>query len=316
MTEFINQDGESFGSLQALIQNELNVLDDENEQELDYAKWIVDNKDYYPAPTTKITDKLPNGVYKLIETRDDIKITPYEINTDELYIFSEDFTSQILDEVKSFWNKEETYKKYNITHKRGILLCGPPGCGKTSIINLLIKQITTTDGLVFMVSNARDFQTLNATIKPIVRKIEPNRPIITIIEDINQLIEEMGGTDYQLLDFMDGKGSIDNHLIIMTTNDTSDLSEALLRPSRIDLTYEIPYPNDRIRKEFFEKKGIEEDKIIEYVKQTKNMTFAQLKEVFIGTKVLGKDLKKVIERINTPFESKDYLGKTKQIKGL
>ena len=322
MTEYINQEGESFNSLEELIENELNcpsivpTPSNQVEEENDYANWVIDGKDFYPAANTKITSKLPNGVYKIIETRDDFKVVPYNIDTDDLYVFSEDFTSKILEDVQSFWDKKDVYKKYNLTHKRGILLCGNPGSGKTSIINLLIKRFVEKDGLVFMVSSIMDFNVLASTIKPIIRKIEPERPIITIIEDINQIIDECGGNDHLFLDFMDGKNSIDNHLVILTSNDTSNLSDALLRPSRIDLTYEILNPDEKIRKEYFAKKGVEEKDLDKFAKLTEGMSFAQMKEVFIGTVVQGTDIKKVVKRILDPFKCKDYLNKTKPMKGI
>ena len=119
MTEYINQEGESFNSLEELIENEFNctpvpVPNTQVEEENDYANWVIDGKDFYPAANTKITSKLPNGVYKIIETRDDFKVVPYNIDTDDLYVFSEDFTSKILEDVQSFWDKKDVYKKLKV----------------------------------------------------------------------------------------------------------------------------------------------------------------------------------------------------------
>ena len=127
------------------------------------------------------------------------------------------------------------------------------------------------------------------------------------------IIKNMNG-DWQILDFLDGKNSINHHLVILTSNDTTDLSEALLRPSRIDWCIEIPSPSDTIRREYFIKKNINEDLLDEFVRKTEEMSFAELKEVFIGTQILGKPLEKVVEQIRTPFECKDYLLKTNEIK--
>ena len=44
-------------------------------------------------------------------------------------------------------------------------------------------------------------------------------------------------------------------LVIMTSNNTSELSEALLRPSRVDMHFEVSNPDKDIRKEYFIKKG-------------------------------------------------------------
>ena len=100
------------------------------------------------------------------------------------------------------------------------------------------------------------------------------------------------------------------------SNDTSNLSDALLRPSRIDLTYEILNPDEKIRKEYFAKKGVEEKDLDKFAKLTEGMSFAQMKEVFIGTVVQGTDIKKVVKRILDPFKCKDYLNKTKPMKGI
>lgn len=286
-------------------------------EEEDYSLWIKDGSEYIPATNIETVRSIPSGVYKIVYRRDDYRAIPVPINTDELYIFSEDYTSTILEESKSFWDKAQLYKDNHLIHKRGILLSGRAGCGKTSIITMLIKQIVDNGGLVFMVSNTDDFNILSGCLNSIIRKIEQNRPIITVIEDVDQIISEFGDNDYRLLDFMDGKASIDNHLIILTSNDTTKLSEALLRPSRIDLTFEIPNPNIKIRKEFFKHKGIkDEEKINEYAKVTKNFTFAELKEFFIGTEILGKPVDKVIKQITTPFDCKDYLNKIKSMKGI
>ena len=207
------------------------------------------------------------------------------------------------------------YKQFKVAHKRGILLCGAPGCGKTSIIQLLVKQIVEQQGLVFMASNRDEFSGLKHMLASTIRQIEKTRPIITIIEDVDQLIESLGG-DAAILDFLDGSDSIENHLVILTSNNTTTLSEALLRPSRIDLIYEIPNPSKETRLEYFKKKEIDPEIITEVVNMTEGFSFAELKEVFIAIKVLGKTVFETIKRIKDPFTSKDYLRKTKKIQGI
>lgn len=292
-----------------------NPRNGDEEEEVEYSSWIIKGKNYVPAPDVKIVKKLPSGVYKVMWADNDYVMSPIPLNTDDLYSFSEDFTSIMLEEVKNFWNQKEKYDKFGLTHRRGILLCGAPGTGKTSLITLLIKQIIEKDGLVFLVSEVQDFNCLFQTIKTVIRRIEPERPIITVFEDVDQLINMMGG-DAKLLDFLDGRASVDNCLSILTSNNTSELSEALLRPSRIDLMYEVPMPDERIRGEYFMKKGVKTEDIPKFVEETEGMSFAELKEIFIGTYVLGKPLDKVVQQIKEPMECKDYLDKNKEMKGL
>lgn len=281
----------------------------------DYSMWFQEGTEFIPSINLKTIDKIPSGAYKVIWKRDDWRVIPVPINTDELYSFSNDITSKLIEETQLFWDKTETYTKNKITHKRGILLCGEPGCGKSAIITMLVAQIIKQDGLVFIINTPQEFSNILETLPNIIRQIEPSRPIITIIEDVDQLIKSMSG-DWQILDFLDGKNSINHHLIILTSNDTTDLSTALLRPSRIDMAIEIPSPNESVRREYFSKKKVPDNLLDEFVFKTKNMSFAELKEVFIGTQILGKPLDKVIDQINSPFECKDYLTKSTEMKGI
>lgn len=277
----------------------------------------VQNKDYFiPDISVTIHDKLPPGVYKMELIDRDWQAHKIDINTDELYAFSNDCTSDILNEVDNFWKKKDLYQQFNIAHKRGILLCGAPGCGKTSIIQLLVKQIVEEmNGLVFVASTSSEFSGLSHMLSSTIRQIEKDRPIITIIEDVDQLITSLGG-DACILDFLDGSTSIENHLVILTSNNTTDLTDAILRPSRIDLIYEIPNPTSEIRKLYFQKKEIDPEIITDLITKTDGFSFAELKEVFVAIKVLGKTVNETIQRIKHPFTCKDYLRKNKKIQGI
>ena len=280
-----------------------------------FSCWIKNGDDYTPAISIKKINKLPSGIYKITYSDNTYVAKTLHLNSDELYTFSTDFTSRILEEIDSFWNKNDLYQKNNLVHKRGMLLVGAPGSGKTSLITLLIKQLKDKDGLVFLVNNYKDFAILNDCLSPVIRKVEPTRPIITVIEDIDKLIRENGDNDSELLNFLDGKSSIDHHIVIMTSNNTSELTEALLRPSRIDMHFEIPYPNADIRREYFINKGILKEDIDEFVSASDQMSFAQLKEIFIATQILDKPLKQVISRLKNPLSNKDYLTSTKKTLG-
>lgn len=293
------------------------VLEDDQEQDEDkFSLWIDYGGEYVPAPNLKTTNKIPSGVYKVVFKNEDYRVIPVKINTDELYRFSEDFTDTILKEADKFWDRADVYKQHKFTHKRGILLAGRAGNGKTSVINLLIEQLVKRDGIVFFINSLKEFNLYTDIIKTAIKEIEPDRPIITIIEDIDQIISNMNGNDSEILDLLDGKYSFDHHLVILTSNNTTDLSEALLRPSRIDLMYEIPDPDAKIRREFFERKGIDKKHLKEYTDKTEGMSFAEMKEVFIGTVVLGKSLDEVINQVQNPLETKDYLTKSKKKIGI
>jgi len=278
----------------------------------EFSSWMDQGDGYTPVVKLTIRPKLPSGVYRVVIHQDDYKIVPVELNTDQLYPFSEGFINTVLTEVEKFWSKADMYEANRLVHKRGLLLCGPAGCGKTSLIALLIKQLVEKDGLVFLARNAEDFGLMIEAMKFIIREIEPDRPIISVIEDVDKIIDALG-SDSDLLTFMDGGLSIDHHMIILTSNDTTCLSDALLRPSRIDMRYEIPKPTKAIRKEFFVKKGLSEETAIQYADLTNNMSLADLKEVFIGTQILDKPIDTIITQLRNPHTNKDYLNTTKKV---
>jgi SpoVK/Ycf46/Vps4 family AAA+-type ATPase len=291
------------------------IAPNEPVEDLEYSTWIATGEDYIPAVNLKCVDNIPAGMYACAFIDRDYHLTPIPINSDELFIFSDSYQESILSEIKQFWDKKELYKKYNLCHKRGILLEGGPGTGKSSLITQVIQHIIELNGVVFTVRNASEFQFLPIILKSIFRKIEPERPVITIIEDVDKLIENLGG-DQILLDFMDGKQSINNHLVILTSNNTSELSDALLRPSRIDLRYRLDNPNDNVRKEYFQYKGISDDQLDEYVRLTKNLSIADLKEVFIATVILNKSIDQVVKDIKNPLQKRDYLTQSIKITGF
>ena len=280
--------------------------DDENFNMENYSMWIFDGKEYTPSLKLKIKKTLPKGIYKIDYEEGKYFIGQIKNNTDEIYKLSDKIVNTILTEIDDFWNKKDLYEKHHILHKRGLLLEGPAGNSKTSTINLIIENILNNDGLIFIVRSIREFNLLYDFL-PIFRQIEPNRNVITIIEDIDQLIDMGGGFDVNILDFLDGKNSINHHLVIMTSNNTTRLSEALLRPSRIDVRFVLELPNKQTRYEYLEKKGINKDKLNEYAEKTNGMTFAQLKELFISTEILNKDIDTAINKIMHPLETKDYL---------
>ena len=280
--------------------------DDENFNMENYSMWIFDGKEYTPSLKLKIKKTLPKGIYKIDYEEGKYFIGQIKNNTDEIYKLSDKIVNTILTEIDDFWNKKDLYEKHHILHKRGLLLEGPAGNSKTSTINLIIENILNNDGLIFIVRSIREFNLLYDFL-PIFRQIEPNRNVITIIEDIDQLIDMGGGFDVNILDFLDGKNSINHHLVIMTSNNTTRLSEALLRPSRIDVRFVLELPNKQTRYEYLEKKGINKDKLNEYAEKTDGMTFAQLKELFISTEILNKDIDTAINKIMHPLETKDYL---------
>ncbi len=146
---------------------------------------------------------------------------------------------ELVKDIKEFFKKESWYNKIGIPYRRGYLLHGLPGTGKTS----LIKGIAGTFDLPIYILNISNdlnegyFQKLITTI--------PEKSIL-LIEDIDAVFEKRNKSDSKqqvsfktLLNAIDGIISPYGTLLFMTTNHRNKLDSALIRPGRIDKEYNI-----------------------------------------------------------------------------
>lgn len=285
---------------------ELANMDDYDDLEVSdktMSLWIKDKDVISPSTNITLLKTLEPGIYAVNSSRD-TGLTCKKINTksDELFIFSDSITQKLLDEINDFWSKSELYKEKHLIHKRGILLEGHPGTGKSSIITILSDEIIKKGGIVFKVTNFRNLDSYVTFIQNYFRKIQPETPIITILEDLDQY----ESVESELLDFLDGKTHINHHVLIATTNDTESIPDTFLRPSRIDLKIEVPLPNAKTRKEYFQNKGVPEEDIESLVTKSAGFSLADLKEIYICIYLLNYSILNAIQKVASPRKKKNY----------
>jgi SpoVK/Ycf46/Vps4 family AAA+-type ATPase len=222
------------------------------------------------------------------------------INTDELYELPTKEIAVILSDLKSFWKKKDVYKKYKLMHKRGILLYGDPGCGKSGILQLCMKHII--NDLSGLVINLKDDESVRGYIDliPKLRQIEPERPLVVIIEDIDAIAGDSNYVTSQLLNLLDGVKQIENVVYIATTNYPEKLAERITnRPSRFDRRYYVGPPTKEVRMSYLKNK-IGEDTDVDFeawVKDTDGMSMSHLKELFISVFLLDNKYEDAIDHL-------------------
>lgn len=271
-----------------------------------YTKYKVNNDTYEPIGTT--ANMLPSGYYTPLYDSyyDKVVFVKKEVIIPKLYVLPNEIQTTILDDIKKFWKSEERYRKFGNVYKRNILLYSQPGNGKTSLINILSKiLIEEYNGVIICIETAQDLESYFHCMKRF-RIVEPNRKVITILEDFEAFMDNKQQTS-KLLQMLDGNSQLDNVVTIATTNHPELIENRFTcRPSRFNIVIEYKKPNDDIRKAYIENKlkdvGIdlvpETDNIKRLVERTKGYTFDFLKEVVQGIYVDMIDEDTIFKRLN------------------
>jgi len=283
--------------------DETPMIDNEELMDLDVpCCWSnLKNDEYAPAYIT--VPKVPAGVYEIgwnggLQTHT-LKKQPFK--TDELYHLPSYEITDILKDIDNFWERAHIYKKYNFIHKRGILMYGEPGCGKSGIIQLISQQLIEKDGIVLNVKDEEDVDRFTSFIATF-RKVEPNRPLVVLLEDIDSLAGENRYQTARLLNILDGVKQIEGVVYIATTNYPEKLQERITnRPSRFDRRYKVELPNEDIRRAYINHKLSDDDvknvDIEEWVEKTEGMSLSHLKEVVISVIVMGRSFEETMENL-------------------
>lgn len=292
-----------------------------------YTQWLKRGTNtFLPTDNAVTILQVESGVYHIrFNENMGFYLVKKDLNLDELINLPNPEGEKVLTGIRAFWERKEKFKEYGYSYKRGILLYGVPGGGKTSIINLLCRELVDNlNGVVFTISSEEDLGLYKNFMAEIYRVIEPDRPIITIIEDIDGLCQHKE-TETKLLNVLDGIEQLENVVYLATTNYTERLSERMLnRPNRFDMRIEVKSPNDECRRIYLEHKLKEDDlqniDLDDWVEKTRGMTMAHLGEVIKSVLILGntfedtinnlRDLKQtpVSRNYNDEFEKKIGFG--------
>jgi SpoVK/Ycf46/Vps4 family AAA+-type ATPase len=169
--------------------------------------------------------------------------------------------------------------------KRGLLLFGPPGTGKTHTTRYVVQQLR--GATVILLSG----QSLHA-VGMVTQMARDLQPAVLVLEDVDLVAEDRGfgpGPEpvlFSLLDAMDGAAADADVLFLLTTNRADLLEPALAaRPGRVDVAVEIPLPDTDARRRLLGvyTRGVPlaltDDDVDRVVERTEGVTASFIKEL-------------------------------------
>jgi len=208
--------------------------------------WAVSGDTYMPCEKTE--NRLPPNQYTIeLDQMRGLFFKKAHTVLDELIPLPDAESDKIIKHVQQFWQRKEVYKKMNVLHKRGVLLWGPPGSGKTTTIQQLSFQVIAEGGVSIYVKDPE----IAARGLDYLRKIEPDRPVVVMLEDIDAMTQGRHDNESNLLALLDGELQIDNVVFVATTNYPERLDKRLInRPSRFDIVHKIDMPGPDARRTY------------------------------------------------------------------
>lgn len=206
------------------------------EQQIDYFKQITSSQTEFFLPVQKDT----------------------EGNLDDL-VGLHDLKQYLRHGVLAIMKNPEKARKYKLAIPNGILLYGPPGCGKTTIAQKFAAECQMNYAIV----NAQDIAStfIHGTqrlVKQLFQQAEQNAPIVLILDEIETMVPnrndpsmaKMAEDTNAFLSEMNNCGER-GIFLIGTTNRPQFMDSAILRSGRFDKRVYIPLPDEQTRKEIF-----------------------------------------------------------------
>ncbi|KAK6860970.1 mitochondrial chaperone bcs1 [Apiospora arundinis] len=184
-------------------------------------------------------------------------------------IMDEETKASLMKDAENFVQSQRWYSSRGIPYRRGYLLYGRPGGGKSSLSLALAGRF----GLEIYILNLSNVSASN--LRSLIADLPPR--CVLLLEDVdavNMTLSRQADSDTQkwedgnstnsprakakaglslsdLLNALDGVSAQEGRILVMTSNHPEHLDEALIRPGRVDLKIELPLADSTVAKELF-----------------------------------------------------------------
>lgn len=266
------------------------------------AQYIVNGSGYTFA--AKTVEALPSGIYNLGFINERLSFIPAPTYTDTLIRLPDTRSDLLLQEITKFWGLKRTFKEGNekahggFVHKRGYLLFGPPGSGKTSTVQQVLQAIVESGGIALLVGMPPEqvaFALKN------FRTVEPDRNVVVVFEDFDDMISNYGESGF--LSLLDGEDSIGGALFLATTNYVSRFDARMYaRPGRFSDVVYVGMPSIAAREVYLRAKLRDHSDVPKILELTDGFGLDHLRTLILGVYFEGKELEAEAERLRKLFK--------------
>ncbi|KZT72531.1 P-loop containing nucleoside triphosphate hydrolase protein [Daedalea quercina L-15889] len=210
-------------------------------------------------------------------------------------ILKEDFKDKLRKDINGFFESETLYKSLAIPWKRGMIMLGPPGNGKTISMKAIMKECDAKGYAPLYVKSFKGYMGEEGSMAAVFEKAREMAPCVLILEDLDSLVNDSNRSFF--LNQLDGLEGNDGLLLIGSMNHFDRLDPALSgRPSRFDRKWLFDDPDEEERAlyaKYWQDKlknnkdiNFSDDLVKDIAASTAKFSFAYLKEAFVSTLVL------------------------------
>ncbi len=260
------------------------------------------------------------GIFSILKTMSGLKLERTEFTKDDVL---KDFvsTKDVTDKIDKFFTAIPKYDLYGIFAKRGGLLFGPAGTGKTTIIAEICRKYSA-DGKTFVLLWHTD-KIEAGDVKDFIKhlKYEGVDKMILVAEDIGgvEIDQARIRSESALLSLLDNQEQtfkIPVYIAATTNYPENFMGNLTNRPNRFDDKIRVGYPKAEARQQllkFYDKENLVDEEATTLIGSKKCDEFspAHLREVIIRSAIHGttpaqtiKDMIKEVQEYNRAFEEK------------